>query len=438
VHGLSGLIRRNIENQNARHAMLRLAGHSLEEISATAISSAISLWDVDPKLAWCAFNLGIHLSIGEATEDISSVETAVSARIAEMINGAIAEIDSPDQNFSLENLPPAWVYASYPSALKDETEASAEPTWRDPDSFLRWDFLPKFLKAIPIGALLRDKQRRPAFLGFCGQLVAWSTERIAPSWASDKTEFRANELHEWNFSVFHFLGHVAVELDVIEAETLILAPVLKLGDEPAMSLLSSFINSVICIGILDAPEISPHASTLLQLCIHRILQHHDWRYARTSEGDIGAFHLPDIIRALLMVKIERADLAARFVNGDWREIGKVIPIFDGFVRTLGDIPGVAGPFLTLCERAAADYPGKIFVEQISAILATQAGTPVGWRNGRIPSRIAALIQTFAEKLQPLPQPIAQSMLRILDRLVDMGDRRSAGLQTSEIFKTIRL
>jgi len=30
------------------------------------------------------------------------------------------------------------------------------------------------------------------------------------------------------------------------------------------------------------------------------------------------------------------------------------------------------------------------------------------------------------------------MLRVLDRLVDMGDRRSAALQTSEIFKDVRL
>jgi hypothetical protein len=30
------------------------------------------------------------------------------------------------------------------------------------------------------------------------------------------------------------------------------------------------------------------------------------------------------------------------------------------------------------------------------------------------------------------------MLRILDLLVDMGDRRAAALQTSEIFKDVRL
>jgi hypothetical protein len=34
--------------------------------------------------------------------------------------------------------------------------------------------------------------------------------------------------------------------------------------------------------------------------------------------------------------------------------------------------------------------------------------------------------------------MAQVMLRILDRFVDMGDRRSAALQSSEVFKDVRL
>jgi hypothetical protein len=39
---------------------------------------------------------------------------------------------------------------------------------------------------------------------------------------------------------------------------------------------------------------------------------------------------------------------------------------------------------------------------------------------------------------PLERELAQGMLRVLDRLVDMGDRRSAALQTSETFKNVRL
>lgn len=53
-------------------------------------------------------------------------------------------------------------------------------------------------------------------------------------------------------------------------------------------------------------------------------------------------------------------------------------------------------------------------------------------------RMAGLVGVFAEREQPLPSELAQAMLRILDRLVDMGDRRSAALQASEVFKNVRL
>jgi hypothetical protein len=75
---------------------------------------------------------------------------------------------------------------------------------------------------------------------------------------------------------------------------------------------------------------------------------------------------------------------------------------------------------------------------VLAIVEKQPRTPVGWRGLNISSRIAGLIHAFAEKQQPLPADLAQIMLRTLDRLVDMGDRRSAALQSSEVFKDVRL
>jgi hypothetical protein len=79
---------------------------------------------------------------------------------------------------------------------------------------------------------------------------------------------------------------------------------------------------------------------------------------------------------------------------------------------------------------------KQFVDQIEGTLALQQGIPMGWRGTTIPARIAALVHAFAEE-SPLEPSLATAMLRILDRLVDMGDRRSAALQTSEVFKEVR-
>ncbi|MNG29261.1 hypothetical protein D3C84_1146620 [compost metagenome] len=63
--------------------------------------------------------------------------------------------------------------------------------------------------------------------------------------------------------------------------------------------------------------------------------------------------------------------------------------------------------------------------------------PPGWRERALPTRIASLIQRFSEKVQPLPQDHAQVLLRGLDTLVDLGDRRAAAVQTTEAFKNVR-
>ena len=447
VQGLVGLVRRNLEGHKARRAILTLAGHPLEEISAAAIGGALSLWDVDRRFAWCGLNLGVRLSIGEIRERLPEAfgydHTTTPSRIVEAVKDTIAELESPEMCVSLERLPPPWEYTPTPplQASVRGRKKPEPPIWRDPDIFLRRDFLPKVLKSIPIDSVMADDLRCPAFIAFCFKLVTWTIERFAPSWSQAESDFRdqlGGELHEWCSSVFRFLAQVALKLEITEVQRQLLDPIFQLKDKLATSLIAPLVDLTVCAGILDPAEISPQATLILERCIKRILQHGDWEYARRRDGDVYGFDLPDLIRVLLMVKVERADLAARFANGGWRNIQMIVPVIDPFVRAVGDIPSVMLSFLTLCERAHEYYRADIFVEQIGAILAKQSGTPAGWRNSTIPSRIAGLIQTFAEKSHPLPPQLAQAVLRILDRLVDMGDRRSAGLQTSEIFRDVRI
>ena len=228
------------------------------------------------------------------------------------------------------------------------------------------------------------------------------------------------------------LARVALHMDSDEAQRRFLEPVFPLDDETAASLISPFASLVGC-AVMDAPVIEPRAIALLEACLGRFLQSEDWERARRYDGRLHGFGLPDLVDILLFVQIETAGGAARFANGDWREVGRVVPIVDRFVRAVGDLPSVASSFLTLCERAADHYPPDQFAEQINAMLAKQAGIPVGWRGSTIQGRIAALIQFRAADATSTPG-LAQGMLRIHDRLIDMGDRRSAALQTSEIFR----
>src|SRR4051812_49605348 len=107
-------------------------------------------------------------------------------------------------------------------------------------------------------------------------------------------------------------------------------------------------------------------------------------------------------------------------------LGFPVPLRQRFRPLSITCPG----FLTTCP---ADFVG-----QVSAVLDRRPGIPAGWRGSTIPGRIAALVQAFAERAQPLPSPLHRSMLLVLDRLVGMGDRRRAAVQSREIFRNVVL
>lgn len=229
-----------------------------------------------------------------------------------------------------------------------------------------------------------------------------------------------------------------MHLDLDDTKRRFLDRIFALEDDDAADLLQPFIHQLAITEVLDAPSMSPNTIPLLDLCLTRILADHSWRSARRDRGRLFGNDLHYIIKDLTFTSVERASLAARFANGDWRELPVVLPLIDRLVRAIGDIPGVSSSFLTLVERSFEYYPDDAFVAQVTVILEKQRRTPVGWRNTSIARRFAGLIHDFAERQQPLPAELARAMLRVLDRLVDMGDRRSASLQGSEVFKNVRV
>ena len=96
-----------------------------------------------------------------------------------------------------------------------------------------------------------------------------------------------------------------------------------------------------------------------------------------------------------------------------------------------------GEFLKLCERAKEAYPLDAFVIQVSASLNSLRNSKQNWSGTVLPSKIAATVQRLAEANFPLRVDQAQSLLRILDALIDLGDRRSAALEQTEIFRSVQ-
>jgi hypothetical protein len=449
ITALGAMVRDDIEAEKAKSALLDLVAHPQEEIAATALREGIACWDADPEFAWSALNLGILKSIGiHANAKISAYgcDFTLSPREAShLVSKAKRFAKSRRTRFQLEAIPEAW--ASFKTRPKPSvairriyTDTATGVFWQEPERFLRWDFLPRVLRQVPVDKIMGDSERRAAFLKFAYSLLKWTIRRLIPPWQisdKDRRDKPGRELYAWQRVLMRLLADVALIQDVDETDRHILTPIFALEDEHASALLEPFVNLLTCKGILDPQKISPHAPPLLEMCMRRVLASHDWEGARLRNGDIFGNHILPMINDFLMVSVDKADLSSRFANGDWHEIKFMMTIIDPFIRAVGDVPSVTFAFLKLCERAKAHYPADMFVEQVEGFLSHQEGTPVGWRASSITGRLAALIQSFAEAAHPLSPDLGQGMLRILDRLVDMGDRRSAALQSSEYFRSVR-
>jgi hypothetical protein len=214
--------------------------------------------------------------------------------------------------------------------------------------------------------------------------------------------------------------------------------ILALEDDNCWALLAPFTRTYVHAYVFDAATFPAEGVATLDLCLGRLLQDPTFDRDTYRSGELSGFDQPELVRTLMFISVEHASLAARYVNGDWSDIGRILPIVDRFIRAAGWAASVMDPFLTLCERANASYPAETFADEVLAVIESGPDKLRGWRGTFMSARIAELVQRFAHRETPMTPVLALKFLRILDLLVDMGDRRSAALQLGEVFREIRL
>jgi hypothetical protein len=443
VRGYAALIRRDPDDRTAKESILCLAAHPLEQVSAEAITAALELFTVDPDFAFIALDLGLRLSIANRNIPVTAFgydPRADLQRRIDAVETAVRNLHSDRPFLTLAKLPAPWVFAPLTDPRR-RTRSGEEPVWRESDELWLWHYPPLFIPKIPNREILADDVRRPVFLKMCSDFLGWTIESLQPSWESENDRgrnHRSTDHGKWRSTLFTFLGQVAAFIDPAEANSLFLQPIASLTDEElSTSCLEPFIDTYVSVAILDSPQIPNGAIAFLENCVDQILCNNALVCSSDREGRLYGFHLPYIIETLFFIRHE-AGGAARFANGNWTDVGTIIPVVERLMADAGLIPKVMLHFLTLCEKAMPHYPVDRFVRVILQTLSNIQTTPPGWHGTFLPARIASLIHEFGTRTQPLPHALAQHMLRILDLLVDMGDRRAAALQTSEIFKDVRL
>jgi hypothetical protein len=446
ARGLAADLREGTAAHGAAVKLLSLIAHPLEVVSSTALGEICKLWSKDQKLIWAALFLAFSLchvpkrqsdyihEYGEALHTPGEVESAVKEALEFYENG--------NEWISLPLPPLAWTKGDSEDQSEDayETDEVIDSTeaWRESDVFWHSKQASEILQRIPFAEIL-NSGAKSVLLDFVTDILNWTNQKNAPPWKKPGHRNRPEvQILEWTHALGSLLGHIAGLLPLADFQIRFLDSILRLEGENCWALLSPFTSAYICAYVYDAPIVPVDATVTLDICLGRLLQDPVFERDSYRSGEFSGYDQPDLVRNLMFVSIECADFATRYVNGDWSEIGRILPLIDRFVRVGGWAASVMNHFLTLCERAKICYPAESFADQILAVICDGPENLKGWRGTFIPARIAELVQCFAHREAPMSLALAQKFLRILDMLVDMGDRRSAALQLGEAFREVRL
>jgi hypothetical protein len=451
ARGRAADIREGTEAIGATRELLGLIAHPLEIVSLTALEEACKFWPKDPKLTWAALILAFSLCHvpprprDQAARSGETFQSSSEARAA--VESTLRFYEKGSGWPTLPLPPPAWVKVEIGKGRRghrifeeyEEDDATdLTEAWDEPEVFWHSKQAAEILQRIPFDEVLTSSARGP-FLDFLAGILDWTNQKNAPPWVKPGRRDRAEtRIFEWTHALGSGLGQLAGLLPLSDFQDRFLNPILALEDDNCWALLSPLTSTYICAYVYDAPVVPADAVATLDLCLGRLLEAPTFKRDAYRSGDLSGFDLPQLVRTLMFVSVERADLAARYVNGDWSEISYIMPLIDRFVRAGGWAASVIDPFLTLCERAKDYYPAEAYANQVLAIMEDGPANLRGWHGTFIPARIAELVQHFAHRDAPLKLVLAQKFLKILDILVDMGDRRSAALQLGEAFREIRL
>jgi hypothetical protein len=422
--------------EDSARRLLRLTAHPLDDVSQLALQGLFM--DADNHVRWVTAQLAMDLSLyrqplinEQGERDDSADRLARNESLSRALTNLTNASDAP-----LADVPPAWVKTS--RRRRRRATLDGEEEWGDPDPSFNAQFAAKIFPNFPIEALCQSSTYRPILQAALLQFVTWTAERLMPSWRDRKTQRdRQTELHEWNAVLGDLLARAAPFFETEWVCQHFLSPFLT-DDEEALPVISQFADRTVTRHVLDVPNVPANTFALLSECVERVVRDPIFNPANYRSGEVHGYDMPTLITALLFVAVERAPGAARFVNGDWSQISLIMPIVTRLVSTVGWSSFVMQKFLTLCERAGLAYPLDEFSSQANAVLGSLANAKGSWTGTMLPARMAGIVQSLADSNYPLRLDQAQGLLKVLDALIDLGDRRSAALEQTEAFKSVQL
>lgn len=325
-------------------------------MSLAALSDIATCWDCDQRFTWSGLNLGLRLAQLFRPRDMhrlppEALNELASDRRYAALNVAFSDYQSEGPLPALVRPLPSWVPT--PAGAPRRRHEFHNDDWQRSDNFWHGQYAAEVLKRIPVSAVMTNPDARSQYLDTLEALVTWTLDTINPSWQTNRLRRHENggtSLFEWEHQLGLSLAQVASNVSSTEMHDRLLRPIFQQPDEIAMRLLSPFAERLVCAEVQDAQRIQNNTLRILADVVERTLQHEDLQRSPYARDSVSGFDLPDLIKSILFVTVERAPAAARFANGCWDDLMQVMPLVDRIVRAAGWNRYVASQFVTLCER----------------------------------------------------------------------------------------
>ncbi len=422
-------------------SMARLFSMATDDDANISQMAMGGLLDASVMPEFISWNAGILASELFSTH-VGSYEDREEARAKavkhkrQALDRALARLAQPGVFADLVTPPPAWVKVTEQEKRR-RRRSGVDADWTYPG----FDFNPQaagpIVRAFPIEKWAQDPALRTQVISYVRLLVLWTSERMFPPFAEDVDDGNSR-LYKWIIELARLVARVVVLLPANEAWEQFVEPIAKHRHRDVLQFISELTKSVTCQFIYDAATIPANAQEMLTAIMRRMLLEPDLSPTSWRSGERIDRHLGEMLKSFLLVSVKDAPGAARFANGDWKDLPLILPLIEELILAIGWLDLAMDKFLTMCVRAGEHLPIELFSRLVGASMDSAAFRLERWTAAGIPAQVAGVVQRLADAKHPLPVDDARGLLILLDRLVDMGDRRAAALEQSEHFRNIQL
>ena len=309
--------------------------------------------------------------------------------------------------------------------------------WARPDPDFEPFYAKDLIRYFPVETWATNAADHEALLRYADDLVRWTVDRVFPQW-EDRRDRERHAAHyiEWLSMLATFIARVAIL--VPDGYARFIEPFARHKDDDAIRFVSDVTEAITTRSVYDAPVLREEALTLLGACMDRMLAEHTFDPDSYRAGEINTRDLHPMVISFLLISVKNAPGATRFANGDWTDLPRLMPLIDKLMIAAGWSAGVMDEYLRLCERAAPNFSVEAFERHVAHSMDARGFRHEAWNSAGTFAGVSGAVQHLAEAHHPLTQEQARRLLLLLDRLVDMGDRRAAALQQSEHFRNIQI